>query len=145
LAHLGTLWNEPALLAEAEAIVEHLPALIERDDLLDITAGAAGGIASLLSLYRCVPSDRTLTAAIQCGERLTARAQFMADGLGWVIAAAGPASLTGFSHGAAGIAWALLELAALTGEVRFRTAAYAAITYERSLFSPEAGNWPDLR
>jgi class II lanthipeptide synthase len=35
LAHLGTLWNEPALLAEAEAIVEHLPALIERDELLD--------------------------------------------------------------------------------------------------------------
>ena len=25
LTHLGTLWDEPALLAEAEAIVEHLP------------------------------------------------------------------------------------------------------------------------
>jgi lantibiotic modifying enzyme len=39
----------------------------------------------------------------------------------------------------------LLELAALTGEERLQTAAYAAITYERSLFSPKAGNWPDLR
>jgi type 2 lantibiotic biosynthesis protein LanM len=145
LAHLGTLWNEPALLAEAEAIVEHLPALIERDELLDITAGAAGCIGSLLSLYRCVPSDRTLAAAIQCGERLIARAQSMEDGLGWVIAAAGSTPLAGFSHGAAGIAWALLELAALTGEERFRIAALAAIVYERHLFSPEARNWPDLR
>jgi type 2 lantibiotic biosynthesis protein LanM len=145
LTHLGTLWNEPALLAEAEAIVEHLPALIEQDELLDITAGAAGCIGSLLSLYRCVPSDRTLAAAIQCGERLIARAQSMEDGLGWVVATTGPKPLTGFSHGAAGIAWALLELAAFTSEERFRTAACAGIAYERSLFSPEAGNWPDLR
>jgi type 2 lantibiotic biosynthesis protein LanM len=145
LTHLGILWNESALLTEAEAIVEHLPTLIERDDLLDITAGAAGCIGGLLSLYRCVSSDRTLAAAIQCGERLITCAQSMEDGLEWVIAAAGPKPLTGFSHGAAGIAWALLELAALTGEERFRTAACAAIAYERRLFSPETGNWPDLR
>jgi lantibiotic modifying enzyme len=43
------------------------------------------------------------------------------------------------------MAWALLELAALTDEDRFRRAALAAIDYERSLFSAEAGNWPDLR
>jgi lantibiotic modifying enzyme len=53
--------------------------------------------------------------------------------------------LTGFSHGAAGIAWALLELAVVSGEERFRTAALDAIAYERSLFSPDVGNWPDLR
>ena len=43
------------------------------------------------------------------------------------------------------MAWALLELSAVTGVERFRTAALAAITYERSLFVPEAGNWLDLR
>ena len=43
------------------------------------------------------------------------------------------------------MAWALLKLAAATGEARFRDAALAAIAYERSLFSSEAGNWPDLR
>lgn len=60
-----------------------------------------------------------------------------------VIISAKP--LTGFSHGTAGIAWALLELAALTGEERFWTTALAAIDYERSLFSHKVGNWPDLR
>ena len=53
--------------------------------------------------------------------------------------------LTGFAHGNAGIAWALGELADLTGEVRFRTAERSAVAYERSLFSAEAKNWPDLR
>jgi lantibiotic modifying enzyme len=33
----------------------------------------------------------------------------------------------------------------VTGAERFRTAALAALAYERHLFSPEAGNWPDLR
>jgi lantibiotic modifying enzyme len=53
--------------------------------------------------------------------------------------------LTGFSHGAAGISWALLALAARTHEHRFRIAALGGLAYERSLFSVEAGNWPDLR
>jgi len=53
--------------------------------------------------------------------------------------------LTGFSHGAAGIAYALLRLYAATSETAFRDAAEEAIAYERSVFSPEAGNWPDFR
>jgi lantibiotic modifying enzyme len=53
--------------------------------------------------------------------------------------------MAGFAHGAAGIAWALLAVAATTGEQRFHAAALDAIAYERSLFSPEAGNWRDLR
>jgi type 2 lantibiotic biosynthesis protein LanM len=144
LAHLGKLWNQPALLAEAEAIIVRLPKLIERDEQLDIVGGSAGCIGSLINLHRCAPSERTLTAATQCGDHLIARAQPLEHGLGW-IAPAGTTPLAGFSHGAAGIAWALLRLAELTGEERFRTTALAAIDYERSLFSSEAENWADLR
>jgi lantibiotic modifying enzyme len=53
--------------------------------------------------------------------------------------------LTGFSHGAAGIAWALLELAAISGLGRFRATALEALAYERALYSEEEQNWPDLR
>jgi lantibiotic modifying enzyme len=53
--------------------------------------------------------------------------------------------LAGFSHGNAGIALSLLRLAAATGEKRFQEAALAALEYERSIFSPERNNWPDLR
>src|SRR5258708_33077874 len=53
--------------------------------------------------------------------------------------------MTGFSHGAAGIAYALLRLYAASGEVRFHEAAEEAINYEQRLFMPNANNWPDLR
>ena len=145
LAHLGFLWDEPDLLLEADAIVEGIPARIERDERFDIISGAAGCIGSLLVLHRCIPSDRTLAAAVQCGDHLLAHAQPMQPGLGWVLKGVASKPLAGFSHGAAGVAWALLELAAVTGEERFRAAARAAIEYERSLFSPAEGNWPDLR
>jgi type 2 lantibiotic biosynthesis protein LanM len=145
LTHLSALWEEPTLLREAEQVVERLPALIERDEFLDIIGGTAGCLGSLLSLYRYAPSARTLAVAHQCGERLLARAQFVRQGVGWLTRIGESRPLTGFSHGAAGMAWALGELAALTGEERFRMTALAAIAYERSLFSPEEGNWPDLR
>jgi len=49
------------------------------------------------------------------------------------------------AHGAAGIAWALCELATLSGKERFLLTAREALVYERSLFSRAHGNWPDLR
>jgi lantibiotic modifying enzyme len=145
LTHLGTLWAEPPLLAEAEAIVGLLADLIDSDGRFDIIAGAAGCIGSLLGLQRVSPSDRALAAAVRCGDRLLARARPMTRGIGWPPAGGGTQPLAGFSHGAAGIAWALLELAAWSGEGRFRAAAHAAVEYERTLFSAEAGNWLDLR
>lgn len=145
LTHLGVLWDEPELLESAESLVELLPDLIAKDEQLDITGGAAGCIASLLNLYRCVPSQRTLRAAIQCGDRLIAHAQPMEQGVGWIAPSIGKKPLAGFSHGVAGIAWALLELEAMTGEERFRKVALEAIAYERSLFSLKVGNWSDLR
>jgi type 2 lantibiotic biosynthesis protein LanM len=144
-AHLGALWERPALWDEAEAAVERLAPLLGRDEQCDVIGGAAGCLGGLFSLYRCTPSPGTLAAAVRGGDRLLARAQPMRQGIGWATGAAGTPPLTGFAHGAAGIAWALGELAALTGAERFRRAASEAIAYERSLFSPEAGNWPDLR
>jgi type 2 lantibiotic biosynthesis protein LanM len=144
LSHLGTLWNEPTLWVEAEAIVKLLPGLIEEDKAFDIIDGAAGCISSLISLYDCAPSNLSLAAAKLCGERLITCAQPMASGVGWVNKSLAT-PLGGFAHGAAGIAWALLSLSGLTGEERFQSTALSAIAYERSLFSPAGGNWADLR
>ena len=145
LTHLGKLWDAPHLLAGAEAIAEKISALIGRDEQFDMIGGAAGCIGSLLALYRCAPSERTLAAAVRCGDHLLAHAQPGQRGLGWVSKLMGERPLTGFSHGAAGIAWALLELASTTGEEPYRATALAAMEYERSLFSRAERNWPDLR
>jgi type 2 lantibiotic biosynthesis protein LanM len=143
-SHLGRLWDEPALFQQAEELVQVLPGLIERDEQLDVIAGSAGCIAGLLSLYAVAPSPAILEAAVRCGERLLACAQPMPVGIGWKISP-GEIPLTGFAHGAAGIALSLLRLAAVSGEECFHQAALAALAYERSLFVPDENNWPDLR
>jgi type 2 lantibiotic biosynthesis protein LanM len=143
--HLAALWDEPALLDAAEEIVAFLPDLIDADTSSDVVAGAAGCLVCLLRLWEQRPAAATLEAAVRCGERILARAVPAGPGIGWVLEIAGPTPLAGMSHGAAGIAWALLQLAAATGDERFRRAALDGLAYERSLYTPERRNWPDLR
>lgn len=144
LTHLGKLWDEPEMLNEAEEFAEFLIPLVDQDENFDLLSGAAGCIEVLLTLHSQRPFSCALRLATQCGDHLLAHAQHMAQGIGWPTPT-DQKPLLGFSHGAAGIAHALLNLATATNEQRFREAAFEAIAYERSLFSPEVENWPDLR
>ena len=143
--HLSVLWEEPALLDEIDSMIELLPEAIDQDQELDIIGGSAGCLISLLNLYKLAPSERTLAAAIRCGDHLLAKALKMEHGIAWMNGLPASAPLAGFSHGAAGIAWALSSLGELTGEERFKTGATEAVEYERSVYSAEHENWPDLR
>ncbi len=143
-AHLGTIWHTPELYREAEKVVAQLPDLIANDEFYDVLNGSAGCIAALLSLYTVAPSSLTLNAALQCGDHLLTQALVMPTGIGWKHSQA-QVPLTGMSHGNAGIALNLLRLYGLSRQERFLTGALAALDYERSLFSSEKNNWPDLR
>jgi type 2 lantibiotic biosynthesis protein LanM len=144
LTHLSQLWDQPDLLIEAAAMIGSIERLIEQDCHFDIIGGAAGTIGSLLGLYRVNQGNQALAAAIRCGNHLLTHAQRMQRGLGWSLGKDGT-PLTGFSHGAAGIGWALLQLAAITGDERFYSGGLGAFEYERSLYSAVERNWPDLR
>jgi lantibiotic biosynthesis protein len=111
---------------------------------LDLIGGSAGAIAVLLYLHRRSPNARLLEAAIEHGDLLLAEASKEEIGWSWKTMEAAR-NLTGFSHGAAGIGWALAELYAVTHEIRFRAAAREAFRYERSCWNPEERNWPDFR
>ncbi|HEU0048056.1 MAG TPA: lanthionine synthetase LanC family protein, partial [Nitrososphaera sp.] len=65
--------------------------------------------------------------------------------LAWTTSIKSSQPLTGFSHGAAGMSLALLELAKVSGEPRFLDDALRAMEYERGEFDPILGNWPDFR
>lgn len=145
LAHLGRLWNDDALLDEAESYAERLPELIAGDTMLDFIIGAAGCISSLAALAEVRPSARLDALMLACGERLLEKAEPQRHGLGWRMPVAGDRALAGLSHGAAGIALALLRLYGRTGDERFRAAAVGGVAFERSLFSEAEQNWPDLR
>ena len=145
LTHLSALWNDEDLLDEALGLVNQLVPQIEADGHHDVLFGAAGCLLSLLGLYDRSGADRVLETALLCGRSLMASARPMETGVGWMEEAVRSQALTGMSLGTAGIALALLRLAEAAGEASFRATALAALEYERSLYSPEERNWPDLR
>ncbi|HYC88936.1 MAG TPA: lanthionine synthetase LanC family protein [Thermoanaerobaculia bacterium] len=112
---------------------------------LDVIGGAAGGIVGLLAL----DAQRYLGEAIRLGEHVLRHARRDGEAISWTtMLPTGPGAqqdLTGYSHGAAGIAVALLELYARTGDARWREAAEGGFAYERRWYSPQQQNWPDFR
>ena len=78
-------------------------------------------------------------------DKLVERAEPQECGVAWHTAMDAIEPLTGFSHGAAGIGWALLRYAGVTGDERSREVGRQALAYERARYSAELGNWPDLR
>ena len=65
-------------------------------------------------------------------------------GMGWKNHN-GYRSLLGFSHGVAGIVYALERLAEAAGNDHWKKIANQALMYERFHFIPEQNNWPDFR
>jgi type 2 lantibiotic biosynthesis protein LanM len=145
LTHLGQWLDAPEVLQTATQIALLItPERVQADRVLDVIGGAAGTLLSLLALYQVTADEELLQRAMLCGHHLLEqrvetkagpRAWFGSDGI----------ALTGFSHGAAGVAYALLQLFAVTQQKEFLDAACEGIDYERSVFIPEVGNWPDLR
>ena len=145
LAHLGALWQRPDLWGKALTFAEVAATHIQQDEQFDVIGGAAGCIGAVAALYICTVDPRLPALIAQCADHLVAHAQSLATGVGWVVPNMGGTPLAGFSHGAAGIAWALLKAADICNNPAYRTRAQQALAYERSLFVAGAGNWADLR
>ncbi len=145
LVRSAALLDEPALLEDASYTASLITdERIARDRRPDVIFGAAGAILGLLALYRASRDEFALDRAVACGRHLLAKQEHNeARRAGWKIS--GDTPLTGFSHGAAGIALALLRLYKATKTPEFLSAARRGINYERGEFSDQAGNWPDLR
>ncbi len=145
LTHLGALWQRPDLWAKALHFVERAIAQVAQDEQLDIMGGAAGCIGAAAVLYAQTQDATALRLIDLCADHLCVHAQPMTTGVGWLVPNMGGEPLSGFSHGAAGIAWALFKAAAICQNERYRTVAEAALLYERSIYNPAAENWLDLR
>lgn len=130
----------PTLLDDACALLREIDTVPSLEH--DLLSGTAGALLAVLLLHRTTADERWLQSAVRLGDRLLDAAHRGAGCFSW---RSGRRALTGLSHGASGIGLALLELAVVTGEVRFAAAANGAFAWERRLFDAEAGNWPDLR
>lgn len=141
---LGACTGDERWTAAGLRLLRELETEIEDGAPADLVLGLAGALAVLVHSCRRPGGAELLPLARRCGEALLAAAVPQPRGQAWPGLEPGPA-LTGFSHGAAGIAWALLELFELTRETCWRDLALAAIEYERSQFDGRRQNWPDLR
>jgi type 2 lantibiotic biosynthesis protein LanM len=145
LTRVSQFLDEPTLIEDATQVASLITYdIVAADKQFDIISGAAGAIQGLVALHNISPNSEVLEKAILCGDyllnnRVTSESGYKA----W--ATLDGKLLTGFSHGAAGIAYALLRLYKASGETAFLEAAEEAIAYERSVFIPELGNWPDFR
>jgi lantibiotic modifying enzyme len=147
---VGKLTGDDVVCAQGLAILDRLNETIDVPHPLDLLGGSAGAIPVLLDLCRSTGRVQERDLAIALGVELCRTATVRNSVWTWdADLATGPGTgsvpLTGMSHGASGIALALLELNAATGRSEFLTAARGAFAYEDSLFNPNLGNWPDLR
>jgi hypothetical protein len=112
----------------------------------DLVSGRAGGLLASLALARAHRGPSFLAFAVHLGDELLDAADKDTSGWSWPSQPfAHHRNLVGFSHGASGIALALLELFVAVGNPKYREAAERALDYEAAWFDVEAGNWPDLR
>ena len=145
LVSLGKLLDDPALLEESQ----HAASLfkekdVDSDKVFDVLAGSAGAILGLLACHKVTGENEILQKAVYCGNHLLKNQVKSQSGFQtWNTIENNP--LLGFSHGAAGIAYALLKLYQVTKQPEFLQAAQEAIDYETHAFVPEERNWPDLR
>ena len=145
LVRASDFLGEEEWLHHARRFAEMLDAgRIASDAQIRSADGCGGSGAGLLALYRATQAQEVLDKAVLCGQHLLQHRSASPQGpRAWKTFR--QEMLTGFSHGAAGIAYALLKLYEATGESSFREAALEAEAFESSVFMPEVSNWPDFR
>ncbi len=133
LALLADWLDAPHLIEEALALANQAHKL----DSAEVIDGQAGLLLGLLKLRQVVGDTavqaQLLAQAVTLGEGLLANWQ------------KDPHRLGGFSHGAAGIAYALTQLYQASGEARFAADAEAAWAFQQTLFDAQEDRWQDRR
>lgn len=146
LTRISLLLDEPEFVDEARKITARLtPESVCTGVGFDITNGAAGALLGFLAYHETSGDAHALELARACGLYLSG--ENANDTLRQGEAHTSPGGLlpTGFSHGAAGVAYALLRLHGATGDSRFLNEAERAIACERNVFDAAVNNWPSLR
>jgi type 2 lantibiotic biosynthesis protein LanM len=141
------LWDwrlDASGLERAERLARQIPPAAAAADVDDLLEGKAGAIPPLLALARRTGDPAWTEMARAMGDALCEAARPRDGGAVWLDPRF-PEGLGGMAHGVTGVGWALFQLAAATGEARYRETAEAAFAFEDSLFDEKERNWRDLR
>jgi lantibiotic modifying enzyme len=143
-ARVGLLLERSDLLASAARLARRCPDAGFQE--FDLVAGRAGGIVALLALGQLLNDGDCIDRAIALGDALCRGAERGGHGCSWpALNRTTARNLTGYSHGTAGVAYALLTLHEATGHDKYLRMANRAFAYENGCYDSGAGNWPDFR
>jgi len=146
LAQVG----EAALVPALEPALDRIAAAPPGTRGADIIYGAAGAILGLVAAYQVTRREAILPHLLAALDVIERTAVPQHAGVAWLTEGFAR-SLLGFSHGNAGISYALARLGALLdGEGHPAAARCAALAaearrHERAWFDAHRRNWPDFR
>jgi hypothetical protein len=140
---IGTLLNRPEILDSARALLARVVREYRSDLQFDLLAGKAGTVIGSLLVRPLWPDGSADEFIKSLAHALIAQGTERPTWREWSEEEASP--LTGYSHGAAGVAQALLEAAVATNCDEFRIAGEQAIAFERACYDSAEKNWPDFR
>lgn len=144
LIHLGRALGDEGAMAHGLSLLETAAREPVPQGLFDLLNGRAGAALGLVAAARAFDRGDLLAAAVRLAEELVAAGRAADGALSWPSGMGG-GDLLGLSHGTAGVALALHEVAAAAGRPDLRDAARACLRYERLRFDPARNAWPDLR
>lgn len=146
LVKISNFLGEPELLTTAQDLTKLITSeVIAQDNKLDIIFGVAGAMPGLLSLYQETKDRSILDTAIICGNHLLSKQTDTYPRAWKTLAEARDKPMTGFSHGASGIALSLLRLYEATSNQAYLEAAKEGIKYEKTAFDKSQKRWHDFR
>ncbi|MFN0175150.1 MAG: lanthionine synthetase LanC family protein [Saprospiraceae bacterium] len=143
---VGEKMGHEDLVERGLQLLRDLHQLPESEYTLDVIDGCAGAIPAIIKINRRYSDPVLDTLLVKMGDYLLQTAQAESSGISWNTMPHGAsANLTGYAHGAAGIALALLELWHYTQDERYKKAGLAGFAYEDACYDAEQENWPDFR
>lgn len=142
----GIALGDDELVERGRAMLRDAALTPEDPDFSDLVGGVAGTLLALVVAAAALRDDELLARAHEAARNLIGLAHRNPDGSSsWSTMRDKLADLTGFAHGSAGNAYALLALHAISPDAAYADAVNGALAYERSTYSPEFANWPDYR
>lgn len=145
LAHAASVLDEPRYASMASQLLQRASENIQQDEQLDVIAGVAGFVLVAVTLLQQQPDPALSHSVARACDHLVATAEAQPIGVGWRTRVEATQPLTGFSHGASGMALALHRAGQILGRPDYCAVATQAMRYERACFDAMGGYWPDYR
>ncbi|WP_431045561.1 type 2 lanthipeptide synthetase LanM family protein [Streptomyces sp. P1-3] len=144
LDQVASATGDPTYRGHVEEASGLLLRVVKEEASPDLISGLAGSAIVALGLRQRYASTEFREAAEVCAQRLQEMSVDVNGAAGWKPAP-NSAPMGGLSHGSAGIAWAVFELATALDVPDLRVLGWRAVEFDRRLFLPEERRWRDLR